>query len=72
MDEELFAAFAGETKLRMSEFKSQEIASTAWTFATLGQLDEELFAALARAAVWQAGGRSRAELGNGEAAGTSG
>ena len=26
-------------------FNSQEIANTAWAFATLGQLDEELFAA---------------------------
>ena len=34
----------------MSEFNAQNIANTAWAFAKLGQLDEKLFAALAREA----------------------
>ena len=31
-------------------FNAQNLANTAWAFATLGQSDEKLFAALARAA----------------------
>ena len=34
----------------MNKMNVQAIATTAWAFATLGQLDEQLFAALARAA----------------------
>ncbi len=33
----------------MGEFKSQELANTAWAFATVGQSDEKLFVVLARA-----------------------
>ena len=33
-----------------SEFDAQNLANTVWAFATLGQLDKKLFAALARAA----------------------
>ena len=32
----------------MSDFKSQELANTAWVFATAVQSDAQLFAALAR------------------------
>ena len=34
----------------MSVFNSQQLANTAWAFATMNRLDEKLFAALARAA----------------------
>ena len=35
---------------QIGELKSQELANTAWAFATAGQLDKKVFAALARAA----------------------
>jgi len=41
---------AFQAQLRVSEFNAQELANTAWAFATLGQVDKELFAALAREA----------------------
>ena len=34
----------------MNEFKSQNLANTAWAFAAVNQADESLFTALARAA----------------------
>ena len=34
----------------MSEFNAQDLASTAWAFASLGQLEEKLFVALGKAA----------------------
>ena len=34
----------------MSDFNPQEVANTAWAFATVNYRDEKLFAALARAA----------------------
>ena len=34
----------------MDEFKSQDLANTAWAFATAGQWHENMFVALARAA----------------------
>ena len=34
----------------MSEFNAQQLANTAWAFATASQSDETLFAALSRAA----------------------
>ena len=47
LDEQLFAALARGAALRVSEFNAQEIANTAWAFATLGQRDEKLPAAMA-------------------------
>ena len=41
---------ARDVALRVSEFNAQDIANTAWAFASLGQLDEKLFAAPAREA----------------------
>ena len=35
---------------RLSEFNAQELANTAWAFATARDREEKLFAALARAA----------------------
>ena len=34
----------------MNDFKLQDLANTAWAFATVKQLDEKLFRALAREA----------------------
>ena len=49
-NEALFAALARVAEPRLGEFNAQELANTAWAFATAGQLDEALFVALARAA----------------------
>ena len=46
----LFAALARAAERRLSEFRTQNIASTAWAFATMKEPHEKLFAALARAA----------------------
>ena len=43
----LFAALARAAERRLSEFKPQELASTAWAFATVNHRDGKLFAALA-------------------------
>ena len=46
----VIAALARAAERRMHRFNAQDLANTAWAFATLGQLDALLFAALARAA----------------------
>ena len=48
--EALFAALARAAELRLGDFKVQDLANTAWAFATASQQDAPLFAALARAA----------------------
>ena len=48
----------------MSEFNAQDIANMAWAFAKLGQSDEKLFAALARAAQLRMNGFTVQELVN--------
>ena len=45
----LFAALARAAERRLGEFNAQELANTAWAFATADQPDALLFAALARA-----------------------
>ena len=45
----LFATLAVAAEQRLSEFKAQEIANTAWAFATMNHAHKQLFAALARA-----------------------
>ena len=35
---------------RLDEFNAQDLANTAWAFATVGQKDDQLFKALARMA----------------------
>ena len=52
MDEKLFTTLTRAADLRVSEFKPQGLANTAWAFATVIQLEEKLFMVLARAAVW--------------------
>ena len=46
----LFAELAKAAERRLSEFKPQELANTAWAFATADHSDEKLFATLACAA----------------------
>ena len=36
--------------MRLDKFSAQNLANTAWAFATVGQQDEQLFKALARMA----------------------
>ena len=60
----LFAALAIAAERRLSEFKTQELANTAWAFATVNRPDEKLFTALARAAVQRVSGFKLQELAN--------
>ena len=41
---------ANAAERRVSDFNIQNLANTAWTFATVRQQDAQLFAALSRAA----------------------
>ena len=47
---ELFAAIAKEAKQCLDEFNEQNLANIAWAFATVGQMDDQLFKVLARMA----------------------
>ena len=49
-DEQLFQALAKMAERRLDQFNAQELANTAWAYATVGQKDEQLFDALARMA----------------------
>ena len=49
-DAQLFAVLARTAELRLLDFNVQEIANTAWAFATASQSDAQLLAVLARAA----------------------
>ena len=49
-DEKLFAALAIAAERRLNKFNPQDVANTAWAFATVSYRDEKLFAALAIAA----------------------
>ena len=49
-DASLYTALAVAAERRMDGFNPQELANTAWAFATAGQKDASLFAALAAAA----------------------
>ena len=48
----------------MRDFISRALANLAWAFATIGQKDEQLFAALAGAAVQRVGDFNSQELAN--------
>ena len=41
----LFAALAGAAEQHVGDFNPQDLANTAWAFATAGQPDEQLFMA---------------------------
>ena len=47
---QLFTALARTAEQRMGEFNVQNLANTAWAFATVGHQKEQLFKALARKA----------------------
>ena len=63
-DEQLFAALAKAAQHRMKGFKPQELANTAWAYATMDHKDEQLFAALAEAAQHRMRGFKPQELAN--------
>ena len=58
----IFLALAVEQ--RVSDFNTQELANTAWAFATAGQSDAQLFAALARAVEQRVSDVNMQELAN--------
>ena len=60
----MLLALARAAEPRLDEFNAQNLANTAWAFATAGQLDEALFAALARAAEPRLGEFNAQELAN--------
>ena len=47
-DAKLFAALAKEARQLLDQFNTQDLANTAWAFATVSQLNVVLFAVLAR------------------------
>ena len=47
---QLFSAVARAAERRVADFNAQDLANTAWAFATAGHKDAQLFSALARAA----------------------
>jgi len=49
---------------RVSDFNMQNLANTAWTFATASQMDTQLFAGLARAAERRVSDFNMQNLGN--------
>ena len=51
-------------ELRLGDFKVQDLANTAWAFATASQQDAQLFAALARVAELRLGDFKVQELAN--------
>ena len=54
-DAELFRVLARAAGWCVGDFHAQDLANTAWAFATLGLSDVKLFAALGRAATWCVG-----------------
>ena len=49
-DEQLLTALAAAVEFRIKGFNSEDLANTAWAFATLGSKDERLFTLLATVA----------------------
>ena len=56
--------FARAAERRLGDFNVQNLANTAWAFATLGQADVQLFMALAREAGRRVGDFNPQELAN--------
>ena len=54
-EKRLFKALATAAEQSIRDFSSQELTNTAWAFATAGQTDVALVAALASAAEWRMG-----------------
>ena len=53
-----------KTEWCLGDFNAQDLANTAWAFATPGQLDARLFAVLARAAKRRVGNFNAQNLAN--------
>ena len=49
-EEQLLKAVAKMAERRLDQFNAQELANTAWAFATVGQQDEQLFTTSAKMA----------------------
>ena len=60
----LFQSLARAAERRLGEFNGQELANTAWAFATASESDAQVFAALARAAERRLGDFNVQELAN--------
>ena len=60
----LFEGLARTAEWRLGDFNVQELANTAWAFATASQPDAQLFAALARRAEWRLSDFNVQELAN--------
>ena len=60
----LFAALTRAAELCLGDFNEQQLANTAWAFATASQQDAQLFAALAKAAELFSGDFKTQELAN--------
>ncbi len=60
----LFAALTREVEQRVGEFNAQELANTAWAFATADLSDVLLFAMVARKAVRHVGEFNALDLTN--------
>ena len=52
-DEQLFKAVAKMAEQRLDQFNVQNLANTAWAFATVGQRDSQLFEEVAKMAAWR-------------------
>ena len=50
-----YRSLARTAEWRLGDFNVQDLANTAWAFATANQPDTQLFAALARTAEWHLG-----------------
>ena len=63
-EEKLFTALARKAEQCLSEFNTQDLATTAWSFAKVSQRDAQLFMALARTAEQRLGRFNARELTN--------
>ena len=64
VDAQLLTALAREAERRLDDFNPQELANTAWSFATASHQDAQLFAALARVAELRLGDFEVQDLAN--------
>ena len=60
----VFTALATAAERHVDDFNAQELANTAWAFATASHVDAELFTALARAVQQRLGDFSTQNLAN--------
>ena len=60
----VYGGFSRDAERRLGDFSAQQLANTAWAFATASQRDALLFAALARAAERRLGDISAQAIAN--------